>query len=238
MLKIALLLLTAMYRSAFSMDLAYQLSGPRHAPVVLLLHGAGGNGSSLRRIAGHLQRARYRTLSPSLRGHGESDYRGEDFSVESVVLDIEQLLEKLGIGQVHIVGHSLGGRFAVAFAARLPERVRSVAVLDLGLNSSSKTVAWTQGKRHPSNRMIGASWSENLIPVWSGFTFPKLMVQATLNGFLEDRQLKWILEASSDTKHMYVRAGHGLHHTHSMVVAKCLRRFWNESLGCTDRLIQ
>jgi pimeloyl-ACP methyl ester carboxylesterase/DNA-binding winged helix-turn-helix (wHTH) protein len=57
------------------------------------------------------------------RGCGLSDWDVEDFSFESWVLDLETIVDKLGLERFPLVGISQGGPVAIAYAVRHPERV-------------------------------------------------------------------------------------------------------------------
>ena len=73
----------------------------------------------------------YRTLAVDLRGHGESDRDPEaryDYDVQ--VADLEALTEALGITRFVLVGHSLGGRIAMLFAGRHPDRLAGLVIVD------------------------------------------------------------------------------------------------------------
>ncbi|MEV4947895.1 alpha/beta fold hydrolase [Streptomyces sp. NPDC053755] len=65
------------------------------------------------------------------RGHGESD-RAADYERSGHVGDITALLDHLGVAEVALLGHSLGGVNAYQFAARRPERVTALIVEDIG----------------------------------------------------------------------------------------------------------
>jgi len=65
-----------------------------------------------------------------LAGHGES--ADDDFSIEGWVADCVDVVEQLGVEDLHVAGGSLGGAIAIGIAATLPDRVRSIT----GLGSS------------------------------------------------------------------------------------------------------
>lgn len=73
----------------------------------------------------------YRTLALDLRGHGDSD-RDPDgrYDYDFHVADLEAATEALGIERLVLVGHSLGGRIAMLFAGRHPERMAGLVVVD------------------------------------------------------------------------------------------------------------
>lgn len=73
----------------------------------------------------------YRTLAVDLRGHGESDRDPEArYDYDAHVADLEALTEALGIERLVLVGHSLGGRIAMLFAGRHPERMAGLVIVD------------------------------------------------------------------------------------------------------------
>ncbi len=65
------------------------------------------------------------------RGHGESHPRG-GYGIAAYVQDVVETLDALGLSSAHIVGHSMGARVALVFAARHPERTRSAVMVDIG----------------------------------------------------------------------------------------------------------
>jgi pimeloyl-ACP methyl ester carboxylesterase len=77
--------------------------------------------------------AYYRTLAMDLRGHGDSDRDPERrYEYESLVRDLEAATGELGIERLVLVGHSLGGRVAMLFAGRHPERMAGLVIVDAG----------------------------------------------------------------------------------------------------------
>ncbi|MFI9075184.1 alpha/beta fold hydrolase [Streptomyces sioyaensis] len=76
-----------------------------------------------------------------LRGHGHSERVPSGYLLEDFVSDLDALLDRLAVtGPVHLVGNSYGGTIAFSYAARRPERVASVAVIE----SEPATEAWSR----------------------------------------------------------------------------------------------
>lgn len=97
---------------------------------VIALHGWLDNAASFYRLAPLL--TGYRVIAPDLAGHGFSDHRptGFPYYVWDNVVDILALADHLELKRFHLVGHSMGAGIASLIAAVMPERVRSLVLLD------------------------------------------------------------------------------------------------------------
>lgn len=73
---------------------------------------------------------RYRCVVVEPRGQGRSEVAKDGYELDNVALDLSALIDHLGLAPCHLVGHSLGGSAAVRIAARRPEVVRSLAMLN------------------------------------------------------------------------------------------------------------
>lgn len=96
---------------------------------VLLIHAAMGR--SLRWFSWMPElAARYRVVRLDLRGHGESELPSPEqpFSLAHLVGDVVELLDRLGLDSVHVVGNSAGGFVAQRLAIEHPRRVKTLAV--------------------------------------------------------------------------------------------------------------
>ncbi len=104
-------------------------TGPRDAPPILLLHGFGSSLHTWDDWARLLETDR-RVLRIDLPGFGLTgpDPSG-DYSDQRFVLLVEELLDRLGIARIDILGSSMGGRLAWRFAADRPARVRRLVLM-------------------------------------------------------------------------------------------------------------
>jgi pimeloyl-ACP methyl ester carboxylesterase len=125
--------------------LAFDLRGPAHAPVVVLLPAAPGS----RRFdpdPAATAAAGVRLVTVDRPGYGASDPypAGAVPTLDGVAADVAHGLEQLGLldapGGVALAGWSAGGRVALSLAARLGDAVRSVAVL--AAPASDDDVPW------------------------------------------------------------------------------------------------
>ncbi|NBX06393.1 MAG: alpha/beta fold hydrolase [Betaproteobacteria bacterium] len=106
-----------------------QDSGPRDAPVVLLLHGFGSSLQTWDDWAPALEK-NWRVLRLDIPGFGLSGPAvNHDYSDAADVARVIALLDQLGIQQVIIAGHSMGGRIAWNLTAAHPERVSHLVLL-------------------------------------------------------------------------------------------------------------
>jgi esterase len=104
--------------------------GPRE---VVLLHGFLGSGQNLRGLARRWgERAPARFLIPDLRGHGTSPRLVADSDLDQMAADVLATAAAAGFTPPFtLVGHSLGGRVALAVARRAPDQTREVVLLDI-----------------------------------------------------------------------------------------------------------
>jgi abhydrolase domain-containing protein 6 len=96
---------------------------------VLLLHGFGASADNWNRFASRLTK-RYRVIAPDLPGWGQSTRLAvESYGYPRQVERLRQFLEQLGLERFHLVGHSMGGFIAAAYAARYPEKVATLGLI-------------------------------------------------------------------------------------------------------------
>lgn len=96
---------------------------------VVVLHGLYGAGNNWRRHATSLA-AHYRVLLPDLRNHGRSPHAPE-MTYEAMAGDLERLLDERDLEAATFLGHSMGGKAAMAMALTRPERVSALIVADI-----------------------------------------------------------------------------------------------------------
>ena len=112
-----------------------RLDGPEEGRRWVFLHGLMGFHHNWRRIVAGLESSE-RCLSYDQRGHGRSFQPPEGYRPEDYADDLKAILDELGWKRVVLVGHSMGGRNAINFAARWPERVETLVVEDIGPESA------------------------------------------------------------------------------------------------------
>ena len=90
---------------------------------------------------------RFRTIAPDLRGYGNSR-TSNSFEMTDHLLDLEALLDRLGVDRCLVIGWSLGGILALELAMKYPQRVTGLIVL--------ASAAKPRGSHPP------ISWQDNL----------------------------------------------------------------------------
>ena len=112
-----------------AIDLTYAEQGPRGATAVVLLHGFPLDRSMWDDQVGVLA-ARFRTIVPDLRGHGQTEAPPGPYTMADHVADVARLLDRLGAERAALVGLSMGGYVASNFLAAHPRRVWAAALVD------------------------------------------------------------------------------------------------------------
>lgn len=98
-------------------------------PPLLLAHGYTDNGLYWTRIAQALE-ADYNVVMPDARGHGLTPGPDEPYTSELHADDLAGVIETLGLGKPPVMGHSMGADNTSLLAARHPDSVSSVILID------------------------------------------------------------------------------------------------------------
>lgn len=118
--------------SGFSME--YESAGA--GPVIVFLHAFPLAKEMWRKQAGAF--GDFRLITPNLRGFGASDGFSQSPSIDQMADDVAELLDTLKIGEpVSLLGLSMGGYVALAFARRHASRLRSLVLADTRAEADS-----------------------------------------------------------------------------------------------------
>jgi pimeloyl-ACP methyl ester carboxylesterase len=110
----------------------YVAWGAPGAPAIVLLHGLTGHARTWDRLAAELA-SRYRVLALDQRGHGDTAAAPDgDYAVGTMAEDVAAFAEHVALARFALIGLSMGGRVAIAYAARHRERVERLALVDIG----------------------------------------------------------------------------------------------------------
>ena len=109
--------------------LHYRQQGADIAPAIILLHGLFGDKENLGALARALA-DEFRVIQVDLPNHGDSPHQA-DMAYPGMCHELLLLLDTLGLGKVHLLGHSLGGKLAMQFALRHPQRIDRLIIVDM-----------------------------------------------------------------------------------------------------------
>lgn len=126
------------------MNLNYKILG-RGEPLIVLhgLYGMLDNWVSIARI---LQNG-FKIVLVDLRNHGKSEHASEH-NYQVMVEDLVGFMNQQQIFSANILGHSMGGKLALAFAAYNPERVKRLIVVDISPRTYSIALGDAQLAEH------------------------------------------------------------------------------------------
>jgi pimeloyl-ACP methyl ester carboxylesterase len=116
--------------TANNLNLHYLDWGSPSAVPMILLHSLCGNAHYWDFFA-HNMRDDYHILALDQRGHGDSDW-AESYGPRDYVLDLEAFVDSLKLSEFVLIGHSMGGINALIYAARHPDQVSALVIVDIG----------------------------------------------------------------------------------------------------------
>jgi pimeloyl-ACP methyl ester carboxylesterase len=119
-----------------ALNLAFETVGS--GPPLLVLHGLFGSGSNWRSVARQLA-STLTVHSVDLRNHGASPW-ADAMDYVAMADDVLQLMDRLSLEQPAVLGHSMGGKTAMALALRHPQRVGRLIVVDIAPVSYADTL--------------------------------------------------------------------------------------------------
>lgn len=106
----------------------YMEGGNPSSPTIVMLHGFGGDRDNWTRFARYFTKD-YHVIVPDLPGFGKSSYiAGQSYAVAAQTQRLEALFAQLNLNRVHLVGNSMGGYLAAAYAAGHPQQVQSLGL--------------------------------------------------------------------------------------------------------------
>ena len=113
----------------------------------------------------------YRVIRRDARGHGYSSAPGKDYQyqIDTILDEIVDTLDQLGIDKVHYLGESTGGIWGEFLAARNPERLHSLAICSSPLympDAAQEMLAFGHKTWPDACRELGSrGWGEALVNV-------------------------------------------------------------------------
>jgi len=89
-------------------------------------------------------------LGRNLPGHGDSDWATDgDYSRKRVAADVTALITDLNLQSTILIGHSFGGSIAALIAAKIPDRIQSLVIVDSTLLPTGRPSVRTRSASGP-----------------------------------------------------------------------------------------
>jgi pimeloyl-ACP methyl ester carboxylesterase len=152
-------------RLAQTVRVGYRDTGgaaPGATPIVLL-HGSPGNSQVFDQLVPHLSRRR--VIAPDLPGFGASSAWIPDYSFRAHAVYVADLLRRLQVDRVHVLGFSMGGGVALSFADRLPAHVASLTLLSaIGVQEMELLGEYHLNHAVHGIQLVGVSALRTLVP--------------------------------------------------------------------------
>lgn len=127
----------------------HQISGNPAGSKLVFLHGLMGSGANWRRIARDFE-SDFHILTFDQRGHGRSFHPETGYAPSDFAQDLSRILDELGWESISLVGHSMGGRNALEFAANftldsgvsgMSHKVSALVIEDIGPEATPDSVS-------------------------------------------------------------------------------------------------
>lgn len=136
------------------LTLHYYEGGPADGDTLVMIHGFGANRDNWLRMARHFTE-RYRVIALDLPGFGESSKPDASYDVASQTERLHAFVTALNIEKPHLIGNSMGGHIAALYAARYPDQVSSIALLDnAGITSPRMSEMFQMIERGQPNPLV------------------------------------------------------------------------------------
>ena len=109
---------------------------------IMALHGLASSAHWYDIVAPMLN-GNCRIIAPDQRGHGQTSQATDGYDWQTLAEDIVGLMDHLGVERATVLGHSWGGNVAISLAARFPERMDGLVLIDGGFLGGRSAFAAT-----------------------------------------------------------------------------------------------
>jgi len=139
----------SMHVSVNGLDLHYLDWGNPGAPPLVCVHGYTSSAQAFNALARHFH-DRFHIVAPDVRGHGESPWSSDGaYQYRDQVSDLAGFVDQLGLARFTLIGTSMGGIIAMAYAEAHAERLGGPVINDIGpdVEGGSQRITQTVGSR-------------------------------------------------------------------------------------------
>jgi pimeloyl-ACP methyl ester carboxylesterase len=109
--------------------LHYKITDNFSKPVLMIVHGLFGSLDNWQSLAKKWSES-FRVISVDVRNHGRS-FHSDDMKFESLVNDLYCIIGHENVKKLHLLGHSMGGKIAMEFAAIYPDIIDRLIIVDV-----------------------------------------------------------------------------------------------------------
>jgi pimeloyl-ACP methyl ester carboxylesterase len=109
--------------------LHYKITDNFSKPVLMIVHGLFGSLDNWQSLAKKWSES-FRVISVDVRNHGRS-FHSDDMKFESLVNDLYSIIGHENVKKLHLLGHSMGGKIAMEFAAIYPDIIDRLIIVDV-----------------------------------------------------------------------------------------------------------
>ena len=154
------------------MKLYYRKKG--EGPAAIIIHGLYGSSDNWMNMGKRLAE-KYTVYMIDQRNHGRSPF-AEENSYNDMRNDLAEFFEKHGIEKATIIGHSMGGKTAMWFAADYPEKVEKLVIADISPKDYLENKENSQFYLH-----------QNIIQAMQGLDFSQVKKRTDVDGLLAEK---------------------------------------------------
>lgn len=116
------------YIRSGSANIYYAIYGEENTEPLVLLHGNGESSQHFQKLI-PLLADKYKVITIDSRGHGKSDFGGNQLSLGTMAVDLVNVIEELNVGRVNIVGFSDGANIAMLTAIKNSDIVKKAVFI-------------------------------------------------------------------------------------------------------------
>ncbi len=167
--------------------LKYKSAG--RGPAVVFIHGFCEEKSLWNDFLNHFQ-SDYHVITPDLPGFGESPLNITPVSMEYFADEVRYLLKDLSVKECVIIGHSLGGYVALAFAEKYPEMLKGLGLFH------SMAFADSPEKQENRNKTIQFIEKNGVAPFADSFVEPLFFMRNRKN---LQKEIQGMIETTKNT---------------------------------------
>jgi len=148
----------------------YEIHGPEDAEeTIVFSHGLLWSGRLFHKQVAYLK-GRYKIVTYDHRGQGKSEVTERGYDMDSLYRDACELITRLELGSVHFVGLSMGGFIGMRLAARNPELVKSLVLIETSAQKEPNVFKYTL--LNTLVKLLGIeAVSDRVMPIMFGQTF-------------------------------------------------------------------